>query len=55
MKNKSGLRWWEYLLSGAHDFRGPSKGLGRARGRRLAEAPARKRDKEKVRHSFASL
>jgi hypothetical protein len=39
-KNRTAkLRWFEVLAPGAQAFRGPGKGVGRGRGRRLAEVP----------------
>lgn len=39
------LRWFEVLAPGAQAFRGLGEGIGRARGRRLAEVPEREVDR----------
>ena len=55
MKDKNMIRWYEYLTSGAQGFRGLGKGIGRTRGRRLAEVPVRERPKNRDCHAFAGV
>ena len=55
MKSKHEIRWYEYLIPGAQGFRGLGKGVGRARGRLLAEVPVGERHKNKGRRAFATL